>query len=59
MENYRNRLTEQAKALQSDIDKMVEEIKADELKLDAKKEAKSLAFKELRSIEKRLEKLKV
>lgn len=59
MENYTTRLQEQVKALQADICKMIEEIKADELKIDEKKQHKSLAFRELRSIEKKLEKLKV
>lgn len=57
MENYKQRLQEQAKALQIDIDRMIEEIQDKEILLDAQKRAKSLAFKELRSIEKRLAKL--
>lgn len=59
MENYTQRLREQSKALQIDVDKIVEEIKLLELQLDTKKLAKALAFRELRSIEKKLEKLKV
>lgn len=57
MENYKTRLQEQAKALQSDIDKMVEEIQDKEILLEAQKRAKALAFRELRGIEKRLAKL--
>lgn len=57
MENYTQRLTAQKEALTKDIDEMVEEIKNFEDTLDKLKEHKSQAFRELRSIEKKLEKL--
>lgn len=57
MENYKQRLTEQAKALQTDIDVMVKEIEKAEMHLENLKDVKSLAQRELRSIEKRLAKL--
>lgn len=57
MENYKQRLTEQAKALQTDIDKLVEQVTKKEEELDELKEAKSLAQRELRGIEKKLAKL--
>ena len=58
MENYRTRLTEQAKALQTDIDALVHQVKLTEETLDDLKERKSLAQRELRGIEKKLDKLK-
>lgn len=57
MENYTTLLKQQQAALTKDIDILAEEIKADELKLDEKKDRKSKAFRELRSIEKKLAKL--
>lgn len=57
MENYKSRLESQREALQEDIDKMIDEIKDKEILLEAHKRAKSLAFRELRSIEKKLEKM--
>lgn len=59
MENYTQRLTAQKEALTKDINEMVEEIKNFEDTLDKLKEHKSQAFRELRSIEKKLEKLAV
>lgn len=57
MENYKTRLQEQAKALQTDIEKMGLEIDTKELLLTEMKKLKSEAVKELRSIEKKLAKL--
>lgn len=57
MENYKTRLTEQAKALQSDIDALVNQIKVGEETLEELKQRKALAFRELRTIEKKLQKL--
>lgn len=57
MEQYKTLLTEQQKALSKDIEALIEEIRADELKLEEKKQRKALAFKEVRAIEKRLAKI--
>lgn len=57
MENYKSRLLSQKEALQTDIDTQVLIIKQMEEELDKVKEAKSLAHRELRGIEKRLAKL--
>lgn len=57
MENYRAILEQQKEALTKDIDKMIDEIKDQEILLEARKGAKSKAQKELRSIEKKLGKL--
>lgn len=59
MENYTTRLQEQAKALQADIDDLTTIVIKKEEDLDKARQAKTLAFRELRSIEKKLEKLKV
>lgn len=55
MENFKNILTAQKEALTRDIDQMITEIKDRELILEGMKDRKSLAFKELRSIDKKLE----
>lgn len=57
MENFKAILTAQKEALTKDIHEMITEIKDRELVLEGMKDRKSLAFKELRSIEKKLSKL--
>lgn len=57
MENFKAILTAQKEALTKDIDDLVTLVKATEQELEEVKHRKSLAFKELRSIEKKLAKL--
>lgn len=57
MENFKNILQAQKEALTKDIDDLVTLVKATEQELEEVKQRKSLAFKELRSIEKKLAKL--
>lgn len=57
MTNYKTLLTEQKEALQKDIYQLVESIKAEEEIIESLKDRKSLAQKELRSIEKKLAKI--
>lgn len=56
MENYRAILEQQKEALTKDIEAMITRIKQLEEELEVKKDEKSKASKELRSIEKRLQK---
>lgn len=57
MNNFKSILQEQQKALSTDIENLVEEIKSKELELEALKDTKSQASSTLKSIEKKLSKL--
>lgn len=59
MENYKQRLESQAAAIKADIEELIKIVKDKELDLEQAKDAKAFAQRELRSIEKKLEKLKV
>lgn len=59
MENYKQRLESQSTAIKADIEELIKIVKDKELDLEQAKDAKSFAQRELRSIEKKLEKLKV